>query len=438
MKATKKIFFNIQTFRALIQIISFIFLTGLFTITFGSIKSIYLAVLAQSFTVQDYLAQILLITGTILLTVFTGRFFCGWMCSFGALMDLLHFLSTKLTKKRVRINEKLDTVLKGLKYFVLAFSIVVIWTLGNTIFTQANPWNVFGMLTSFSNVTALPAFIAEMKIGAVLLALIIIGGFFIERFFCRYLCPLGAIFAIFSKPRILKIRKHEGECGKCMGCSKSCSMGINLNAVDTVNSGECINCLKCLDGCHRDNTAFTIAGKPTKRIVAALVAVLVIMGTGATYETSSYIDSQAASNISYSVPDTKVSQSIEEFSKTTDSSQSTDQSSQLTEQSTTLTDGVYEGTGSGFKGTTTLQVTVEGGTISNIETVSTGDDMPYYNRAFSSVAQQIVSAQNASVDAVSGATFSSNGIMEAVANAIGQEYTNNNEQLQSGHGPGRS
>ena len=100
-------------------------------------------------------------------------------------------------------------------------------------------------------------------------------------------------------------------------------------------------------------------------------------------------------------------------------------------------DGVYEGTGSGFKGTTRLQVTVEGGIITNIKTISTGDDRPYYYRAFNSVAQQIISAQNASVDAVSGATISSNGIMEAVSNAIGQEYTNNNDKLQSGGKGGR-
>ncbi|MGL5173389.1 MAG: FMN-binding protein, partial [Olsenella sp.] len=84
-------------------------------------------------------------------------------------------------------------------------------------------------------------------------------------------------------------------------------------------------------------------------------------------------------------------------------------------------DGTYTGSGTGHKnGTTTVSVTISNGAITDITTVSTQDDTPYYDRAFSTVVSEIIEAQSTSVSAVSGATHSSDGIMEAVANAIAQ------------------
>lgn len=434
MKKTK--ISKIQAFRVMVQLVSFVFLSGLFTILFGSIKSLYLNTISQSFSLQENLAQLTLVTGTLLLTMITGRFFCGWMCSFGALMDFLHFLSTRLMKKKIVINEKFENLLKTFKYLILAFSIVVIWTMGNSFFAQDNPWNVFGILSSFSNLSSVPAFILEMKLGAILLGIIIVGGFFVERFFCRYLCPMGAIFAVFSKTRMIKLKKHEHDCGKCMSCTKACSMGINLNKVNQVNSGECINCLKCMDKCHRSNLNFAIGKTQVNRMAAALMAVIVIMGTTAAYEMSNYMDYKTAASISATITKNNTAYAAQSSETNTSNAAITSAGTDTSTETGALTDGVYEGSGSGFKGSTTVQVTVENGNITNVQTVSTGDDMPYYNRAFSSVVQQIIETQNASVDAVTGATFSSNGIMEAVANAIGQDFQNNNSQMQRGHGHG--
>jgi uncharacterized protein with FMN-binding domain len=92
---------------------------------------------------------------------------------------------------------------------------------------------------------------------------------------------------------------------------------------------------------------------------------------------------------------------------------------QPTEDSSVYTDGTYEGNGIGFRhGITTVSVTISNGQITDIQTLSTGDDYPYYSRAYPSVVSAILSSQNSSVDAVSGATFSSQGIMSAVADAL--------------------
>ena len=89
-------------------------------------------------------------------------------------------------------------------------------------------------------------------------------------------------------------------------------------------------------------------------------------------------------------------------------------------------DGTYTGSGTGFRGTTNVSVTVEGGYITDITIVSYQDDTPYFNRAQSSVLPDIIDTQGIDVDTVSGATFSSNGIIEAVADALGLSFTNPN------------
>lgn len=92
-------------------------------------------------------------------------------------------------------------------------------------------------------------------------------------------------------------------------------------------------------------------------------------------------------------------------------------------KSGTYTDGEYTGIGTGFRGDTEVQVTVKNGVISEITVLSYEDDDAFFNRARSSVLSSILSSQSVDVDTISGATFSSEGIIEAVANAL--ELANN-------------
>lgn len=81
-------------------------------------------------------------------------------------------------------------------------------------------------------------------------------------------------------------------------------------------------------------------------------------------------------------------------------------------------DGTFSGSGNGFRGTITLNVTISGGKITDIAVISFADDAPYFNNAFSSLRPSIISAQSTAVNGVSGATFSSKGIKAAVSSAL--------------------
>jgi len=101
-----------------------------------------------------------------------------------------------------------------------------------------------------------------------------------------------------------------------------------------------------------------------------------------------------------------------------------------------LADGTYTGSGTGFRGETVVSVTVKNGQITSVTVTSYSDDEKYFSRAETQVISEIIANQTASVDAVSGATFSSNGIMEAVADALGLEYTATTPTGGNHGGPG--
>jgi len=373
--------------RRVIQAAAFVLFPGLFISTFAAIKTIYTAIIGGTFSLAGNAASLILAISMLLITAIMGRFFCGFLCSFGSMGDFFWFLGKKLKLRRPRISQQLDHALKSVKYILLVGIVLLVWTLGVSILSgTANPWTVFGMYATLSGWADLTAW---LSVGALLLFIIIVGSMYIERFFCRYLCPLGAVFAIVSKFRLFKIRKPVQNCGGCQACTKRCSMGIPLYGMNVVADSECIDCMNCVDVCPRDN----VKANP-KPALAAAVAVAAMSGMY-------FAGNLATSTSSELTLATAVALSA--------SSSST---------SGQYVDGTYTGSGSGYRGTTQVQVTVSNGYITDITVLSTDDDARFFNSAESSVISQILSSQSVSVDTVSGATFSSNGIIAAVTDAL--------------------
>jgi uncharacterized protein with FMN-binding domain len=391
---------TVKIVRHAVQILFFIILPGLYINAFAGIREIYTAVLGGSFSAAQMLPQLVEAAVIIPATVLLGRFFCGWMCAFGAFGDFIYGISRKFFKMKFRMGEGLDQALKYTKYAVLMFLVAVLWTFNTKAFDNMSPWDAFGMLTAVGKAPAISYVAANMAVGLILFILITAASFFVERFFCRYLCPLGAVFALTSKLRIAKIDKPRTKCGVCRICTNNCAMGIPLYKDDAISSGECIQCMKCVSACPRRNVSLAVS-ETDVRPAAAGIAVVAAM-TGLYYAGNIGANVVAAAGTGASTNISVASQS---------SSQSA--------SDTLYLDGTYTGTGTGFRGaTTTVSVTIKNGKITDITTMSYGDDAPFYSRAFSSIKQQIIDSQSTSVNAVSGATFSSNGIMSAVEDAL--------------------
>ena len=438
----------IPIIRNIIQLLCFLFLPGLFIDAFNGIKALVLAISSGNVDAATLLPALFPSVLLIVATMVFGRFFCGFMCAFGTLGDTVHFIGRKLFKNDHRVPELADKKLKLIKYSLLVF-LIFTWISGIGVLSGWSPWDAFGSLLSWPpNISY--AF-TSMTIGSILLALIVIGSLFVERFFCRYFCPMGAIFSIVSMLRISKIRKTRTNCGKCKVCTSKCKMGISLYQRDVVSSGECIECMQCISPCPRNNVKFTVNSTDVAPLMASVAAASVIglyyvgnIGLTA-FETSqsqtvasdTLIEDITSTTLNNNATyDSTIAAPFATEGRQTESqtaSSSTDSSNQSSEIATSETaeqtqeissgfaDGTYEGSGTGFhNGTTTVSVTISNGVITDIATVSTRDDAPYYNRAFTTVTSEIISSQSASVSAVSGATFSSRGIMSAVADALSQ------------------
>ena len=390
----KKKISPIQIVRAVIQLIAFLTVPALFITIFSSIGEIISSIAGGSFVLLDNLGRLVLILGVFLITLVWGRFFCGFICSFGAMQDLLNSIG-KLIPFKVKVPEKADKWLKLLKYVVLAFVAVGVWGFSVTGDTVWSPWAVFGIYSSLSGWSSLKYF---LTLGGALLLLIIIGSLFIERFFCRYLCPLGALFSLVSRFRLYSLNRKPEKCGNCKLCTAKCSMGVPLYKYDEVRSGECINCMKCTSICPNENISAETLPAISGTVAATAVAGLYYAG------------------VLTSVPDTAAVSELP-FQNTSEDA-----------TNTIYADGTYKGSGEGFRGDIDVTVTVENGVITDITVDSYKDDKEFFQKAKSSVISGIIKSQSTDVDAVSGATFSSNGIIEAVKNALGEKISAVTEQ----------
>ncbi len=390
MRQQKQKISPIQIARIIIQIASFFLIPGLFITIFSAVGEIYKSIIGGTFQIGEQGGNIALVAVVFGITFVWGRYFCGFVCSLGAMQDLFWLIGRKIPFKPV-ISGKADKALKFVKFGVLAFVVIAVWTFGVTGDAVWSPWTVFGMYASPWK--GVPAQAVILSVGGILLLITMAGSLFIERFFCKYFCPLGALFTIVSYLRIFKIKREAGKCnGSCRLCTRKCSMSIPIHKYEKVDSGECINCMKCVTVCPRgsikDSTVSVISGTTAAAAVAG----------------ASFIGTLPMAGCATVQQETTVATTAEE-----------------TAEKGTFKDGTYTGTATGYRGETTVEVKVENGKISEINVVSTGDDKEFMDRVTQKIIPAIINSQDVNVDTVSGATFSSKAIINAVSDALGDQ-----------------
>ncbi|MBZ4662690.1 MAG: 4Fe-4S binding protein [Caloramator sp.] len=399
--------------RLAIQLMFLILMPGLFTMIFGQMRQIYTSIISGKINFNILVNTTLPLLILVFLTIIFGRFFCGYMCAFGTINDLLYKLSSRVFKIKFKVNRSVDSFLKLIKYAVLLFIIVGVWTFGISGLNSINPWEAFAQLIQFppqlASVTAL-----------IVLILIFVGALFIERFFCRYFCPLGAFLSILQVFRIVKIRKDKTGCiNGCNACTRSCPMGINLDKVNRVDSLECIECMNCVGICPKGNAKLTIFGRVVNQIIIIVVFVLAFLGLKGLAEKvidfkMMMEDKDRSINFGEHMPKPDGKRRHRRGGE----EQQRVQNVEVTQGK--YKDGKYIGSAIGFKPGLTVEVTISGGKISKIEIVDHNETPSYAKIPFKIVPDEIIKKQSTNVDAVSGATRTSVGIMNAVAEALKQ------------------
>jgi uncharacterized protein with FMN-binding domain len=365
--------------------------------------------------------SILTLLITTAVTVIAGRYFCGWMCAFGSLTDWVYKVFSPLANKNIRFTKKADDILKFVKFCVLIV-LLGIGVLAATFSLSAmSPWDAFGMLFTVGEAPALVFVVQSLLPGLVLLIIILFASAFTERFFCRYLCPMGAFFSLTSGKKLFLIRKERTSCGNCKICTQNCTMGIPLNEMDEVTSGECIACLKCVEVCPRKNVHLYWKKESALPVIAVITAVCMtsaFLSVAAVMSERNNVTIPTATETV--VPSDTSAAGIETQPSGTDTGSTTAPQETVLQTTTQMyADGVYRGIGTGFRGgTTKIDITILEGQITGVKDVSTQDDWEFFDKAFSRISNDIIASQSTQVDTVSHATYSSKGILEAARDAL--------------------
>jgi NosR/NirI family nitrite reductase transcriptional regulator len=169
--------------------------------------------------------------------LFWGRgVYCGWLCPFGALQELLNFAAQRLGIKQIAVPQALHERLWMIKYtaFVAILALSFYSMHDALVLAEIEP---FKTAISLRMIRAWPFVLFVVAILA--------AGLFIERFYCRYLCPLGAALAIPAKLKIFDWLHRRSQCGReCRLCETKCTVGA-IDPIGRINPNECVLCLRC-------------------------------------------------------------------------------------------------------------------------------------------------------------------------------------------------
>ncbi|SLM17765.1 conserved membrane hypothetical protein [uncultured spirochete] len=242
---------------------------------FGGLETLFKWLAGGDFIKKIEPGNIVLLGAIVALGIVLSRFFCGWLCAFGALQGVFGWIGKKLFKRRFEVPKKLDRVLRWMKYVILVAIIYFTWKTGELVIRPYDPLAAYGHLPA-----GLTAVWTEFKVGFILLVLFMVLSMFYERAFCKYACPLGAVNAILSRVPLFRIKRDKPTCISCSKCDRVCPMNIDVSHAESVKSPECISCFECVTACptKKDTLVATIGNKKTKLWTVVIIGFAIYAG----------------------------------------------------------------------------------------------------------------------------------------------------------------
>lgn len=204
----------------------------------GSLQSFLSGI---KFRFPYYVAGLLIFFGAL-----AGRAVCGFLCPFGFIQDLL-FMIPFYKKNRFKI----DRYLRYLKYLVLLLLVIILpMTFNLTPFFckyVCPEGTLSGLMLAAADKTLRAQLGPLFNWKFILLLITIVTSLIVYRPFCKYICPLGAVYGLFNRTAIYRMTLDKDKCIRCGKCEKACRM--NVDPSKTPNSMECIRCGECVDTC---------------------------------------------------------------------------------------------------------------------------------------------------------------------------------------------
>ena len=225
-------------------------------------------------------AGLFILIAIVVMSIALKKAFCSWMCPVGTLSEALWMLGKKLFGRTLTLPKWLDYPLRSLKYLLLLFFCWSIWRLdaGALYAFIASPYNKVADVKMYLFFTQISA-VALWSIVVLMMLSVMI-----KNFWCRFLCPYGALLGIAGMLSPLKVTRNKETCVDCELCTRACPAGIAVHKTVRVWSDECMSCLACVDVCPVKET-LEVKAKGASRALpvwayGALVAGVFVAVTG--------------------------------------------------------------------------------------------------------------------------------------------------------------
>lgn len=329
----------------------------------------------------------------LILTALAGAFYCGYLCPFGFLQEIFSILGDKLNIKKRTMPKSVSMLLKSIRYILfILITVLSIDALFSILKFDARS-NLYLLLTG-KTITYV------MTISIIIFSVI---SMVYRKPFCNYFCIKGAGYGLLSKFRLFSIRRNEEACIDCKLCDKVCALGVDVSTHSHVDSMSCVNCFDCIGVCPRPGTLSfgPLSLKASKKKLAfGICASVFALGYFFILPKTTLNDkgaSQTASLLS------KENAEKETQAKPTDDNAE-----------------YFEGEAEGYQGKIKVKVGMDNGKIVSVKVLEHSEDFDWYSKAKGPIIDAVIASQSAEVDVVSGATFTSEGIINAVKDALSQ------------------
>jgi len=190
-------------------------------------------------------AAMFLFMAFVTISIVAKKAFCSWLCPIGTLSEYLWKLGRRIFRGNLHLPLWIDLPLRGLKYLLLGFFLCIIGTMSAAGLDEFmhTPYGII------ADVKMLNFFLEMSTTAAVVIAVLAVLSLVIQNFWCRYLCPYGALMGLASLASPLKIRRSPDACIDCAKCARACPASLPVDKLVQICSVECTACMACIASC---------------------------------------------------------------------------------------------------------------------------------------------------------------------------------------------
>jgi polyferredoxin len=230
-------------------------------------------------------AGLFLLISFLVISLLARKAFCGWLCPIGTISEYLWKLGRETFRRTWTLPKWVDIPLRSLKYVLLGLFAYAVLNMS----VEAIDAFLQGPYGQVADVKMLNFFRYLSTGAAVTLAFLVLASVFVQNFWCRYLCPYGAMMGLVALLSPLRIRRVPEKCIDCAKCAKACPSVLKVDQLVQIRSAECLSCMECVAVCPAEG-ALSLSAPVVKRAVPAwAVAAFILVTFAGTYTYANYM-----------------------------------------------------------------------------------------------------------------------------------------------------